>query len=215
MTQITGTTGTSQNDTAVNPESKLDKDDFLQLLLTELQYQDPTAPMESETILNQTSQLATLETQQNTNKVMEELAATFKSSLNYSVISAVGKTARINDFIALEEGSSVSFDLNFEQTVKSGTIQIYDVAGTLIKSIELNEGISGMQSYEWTGTNNEGDMVSPGPYTVSAAYLDQSGNLQEAKYGTYEIEAVRFDSGQAYVKIGSNYISLDDVLEIY
>ena len=49
--------------TAPEPEDKsvLGKDDFLTLLLVELQHQDPTEPTDSATILTQTSQLANLE----------------------------------------------------------------------------------------------------------------------------------------------------------
>jgi flagellar basal-body rod modification protein FlgD len=46
---------------AVEDKSILSKDDFMTLLLVELQHQDPTEPMDSEKILSQTSQLATLE----------------------------------------------------------------------------------------------------------------------------------------------------------
>ena len=58
-----------------NPHAQLDKDAFMKLLLTELQYQDPTSPMDSEKMLTQTSQLATLETQENTNQMMKSFRA--------------------------------------------------------------------------------------------------------------------------------------------
>ena len=85
-------TTTAQTST-VNPNSVLGKDDFLKLLLLELKYQDPTAPMDSEKILSQTSQLAALEASENTNKALSDLAASLTSSLQYSGISAIGKIA--------------------------------------------------------------------------------------------------------------------------
>jgi flagellar basal-body rod modification protein FlgD len=33
--------------------------------------------------------------------------------------------------------------------------------------------------------------------------------------GTYPIEAVRFENGAALVKVGSNYVPLDQVKEVY
>ncbi|HUH42926.1 MAG TPA: flagellar hook capping FlgD N-terminal domain-containing protein, partial [Sulfurimonas sp.] len=53
-------------------KSILGKDDFMKLLLVELQYQDPTEPMDTEKILTQTSQLAPLEASENTNKALSD-----------------------------------------------------------------------------------------------------------------------------------------------
>jgi len=74
-------------------KSILGKDDFMTLLLVELQHQDPTEPMDSEKILSQTSQLATLEASENTNQALSDLAASLGSSQQYSTIAAIGKTA--------------------------------------------------------------------------------------------------------------------------
>ena len=72
----------------VNPKSVLGKDDFMKLLLAELQHQDPTSPMDSDKILNQTAQLAQLESQEKTNTALEKLAASFSNSKNFSAVSA-------------------------------------------------------------------------------------------------------------------------------
>ena len=57
-----------------NPQGELGKDEFLKLLLVELEHQDPTAPVETDKILSQTSQLASLEASTNTNKELQNLS---------------------------------------------------------------------------------------------------------------------------------------------
>ena len=54
--------------TDTDNKNTLSKDDFMKLFLAEMQHQDPTEPMDSEKILTQTSQLATIESTDNTNK---------------------------------------------------------------------------------------------------------------------------------------------------
>lgn len=119
------TTASTQKDKSI-----LGKDDFLKLLLVELQHQDPTEPMDSEKILSQTSQLATLESAENTNKALENLAASLGASQQFSTIAAIGKTADLgSDAISLDEGSSSTFEVYFPSAIQQGTVEITDLDG--------------------------------------------------------------------------------------
>ncbi len=97
---------------SVENKTELGKDDFMKLLLIQLQNQDPTEPMDSEKILTQTSQLAALESTENTNKTLEKLSASMGSSQQFSTIAAIGKTADIgSNAIGHDEGSETSFEV--------------------------------------------------------------------------------------------------------
>lgn len=71
----TASSTTTKAEDKTGSSDVLGKDDFLKLLLVELQYQDPTSPMDTEKILTQTSQLATLESATKTNTALENLSA--------------------------------------------------------------------------------------------------------------------------------------------
>ena len=113
--QTAATGGTTSTGTANNPAAALGKDDFLKLLLTEMQYQDPTQPMDTDKILSQTSQLATLESADNTNKTLTALAASLQGSQQLSTVSAIGKIADLGDdtVTTKADGTSVQYTGQF------------------------------------------------------------------------------------------------------
>ncbi|MDP1784951.1 MAG: flagellar hook capping FlgD N-terminal domain-containing protein [Sulfuricurvum sp.] len=210
-----GQNAATASSTTVNPKSVLGKDDFLKLLLLELKYQDPTSPMDSEKILSQTSQLATLESTENTNKSLTALAASLASSMQYSTLAAIGKIADTgSNAVVFEEGKSSDFELYFPKDVNNGSVKVMDLNGTTIKTIPLEAMSAGVHPYSWNGKDDSGNTVKAGTYYVESAYTDTAGLNRTSRVGTYPIESVRFDNGKASVKMGSNYVPFESIKEI-
>ena len=219
---ISSTTDTSSalaartNTSEGNPKGILGKDDFLKLLLVELQYQDPTAPTDTEKILSQTSQLATLESADNTNKALEKLAASLGSSQQFSTIAAIGKTADLgSDAIAHEKNDNSTFEVYFPNDVEQGTVTVTDGNGNKVSTIDVGTNPSGVYQFTWDGLNSSGQAAEGGIYHINASYTDAKGKAHETRLGAYPIESVRFDKGSTLVKVGSNYIPLESIKEVY
>ena len=194
----------------------LGKDDFMKLLLVELQHQDPTEPMDSDKILTQTSQLAGLEASENTNKALETLAASLGTSQQFSTIAAIGKTADLgSNAITLDEGSDSTFEVYFPDDIEQGDIQITDVNGNTLKTLDVGTNPKGVYKFTWDGTNTSGSELTSGVYYVSAAYTNPDGKALTTRMGAYPIESVKFDGATSYVKVGSSYVELSKVKEIY
>ena len=219
ISDVTSATGTSLTNApaGTNPNGILGKDDFMKLLLVELQHQDPTEPMDSEKILSQTSQLATLEASSNTNKALEGLATALMNNMQFSTISAIGKTADLgSDSIAIdEEGGSASFEIYFPADVQSGTVSITDNNGNVVKTMHVGNNPKGVYQFDWNGLSDGGDAAKAGIYHVNASYVDTANQTNYTRLGAYPIESVRFDEGQTLVKLGSSYVPFESIKEIY
>jgi len=196
-------------------KSSLGKDDFLKLLLLELKYQDPTSPMDSEKILSQTSQLATLESTENTNKALETLASSLTSSMQYSGISAIGKMADTgSNAIVKEKDKSATFEIYFPEKVASGKVNILDSSGKVLRSIEIAETAAGTAQYKWDGKDNGGTLLKEGIYYVESTYTKTDGTSATARVGRYPIESIKFEGGTTYAKLGSSYVDFSTIKEI-
>jgi flagellar basal-body rod modification protein FlgD len=201
---------------SVKDKTSLSNDDFMTLLLTELQYQDPTEPTNTEQILSQTAQLATLESTDKTNQALEDLAASLASSNNFSTISAIGKTADFgSNAIAIDKGASSTFEMYFPSDIYQGSVEITDVNGAVIKTLDVGTNPSGVYQFTWDGTDNAGNSVEGGIYYASSSYTDNSGNALTTRVGTYPIESVRFENGTTMLKLGSSYVPLENITEIF
>jgi flagellar basal-body rod modification protein FlgD len=207
----------SSSSSSTTGTSTLSSDQFMQLLLTEMQNQDPTSPMDSSQILQQTSELATLESANNTNTTLNTLASTLQSSQQFSTVNAIGKTASLGSDTITSDGSgtSQSFDMYFPSNVQSGYINITDASGNIVDTISVSSQDAGVYSYTWDGKDSSGEAAPSGAYHVDASYTDTSGNTQQTEKGLYPISAVKFDGSSTEVKLGSSYYPLSDVQEIF
>jgi len=211
----TSATAASVANTIKN-KTKLSNDDFMTLLLVELQNQDPTNPTDTESILSQTSELASLESSDKTNTTLKQLSASLESANNFSSIAAIGKTADLgNDTISHTKGEDTTFDLYFPSDIDSGDIKILDASGNTVQTLEAKSGDAGVYTYSWDGKDASGNEVDEGLYHVEASYNNSAGDSLTTKVGTYPIESIKFKDGAAYAKVASGYVALSDIAEIY
>ncbi len=214
VTSAYSKTGTTGQNIGVD-KSVLGKDDFLKLLLVELQNQDPTSPQDTAKILEQTSQLATLEASQNTNESLSKLSSTIGNSSYYSTIGSIGKMADSGvRTVSLTNGKSIDLDIYFSENVQSGQIEFVNSQGVAVETIPLSQYSKGINSFSWDGKDQSGKPYEDGKYTVNVSYTNSEGATKSAEYGVYPIESVRFNNGTAEFKMGNSYVALSAIKEI-
>lgn len=105
----------------------LGKDDFLQILITQMSHQDPTSPMKDTESIAQMAQFSSLEQMTNMSKDFSKLAVMMNSS---EAVSTLGKTVEIVDGENIVSGV-------VEATVRGAEPQI-KVNGKLYNMDQIN-----------------------------------------------------------------------------
>jgi len=213
----TSSTLSSSKDFTYNPNSQLTTDQFMQLFLTELQYQDPTDPMDTDKMLDQTAQLSTMEMNDNMKKTLDNLSSVLSTTSQFSTLNAIGKMADTgNRYINVtDDDKDKSFDLYFGDDISSGQIEIKDKNGNVVRTFPLEAHTKGVLNFDWDLTDNNGNRVPSDTYQVAATYTSPDGSTHDTALGAYPIESVRFENGEPYAKLGSSYVPFNQIQEIY
>jgi flagellar basal-body rod modification protein FlgD len=214
---ITNNATQAGNDKVYNPNSQLDKNAFMKLFLKQLEMQDPTNPMDTDKMLEQTAYLSTMEMNTNMQKTINTLAQTLTATNQTSTISAIGKMADTGErYINITDNDKKKdFELYFGNNIQNGEVQIKDKNGNIVKTFPLNPHTKGILSFEWDLKDNNANRVKNDSYEVSASYTTPDGKQETTALGAYPIESIRFENGKAFAKLGSQYVPFEKIKEIY
>ncbi len=83
------------------PKQELGRDDFLKILITQLQHQDPTSPMEDKEFVAQMAQFSALEQMTNISREFQKLASLVSSG---QAAQLVGRTVEVQQGDQVVEG---------------------------------------------------------------------------------------------------------------
>jgi len=143
MTQVqstTSATGAAQTTTPASPGANLDKNDFLKLLVTQLQNQDPLNPMDDKDFMGQMAQFSSLEQMTNVASSLDSL--TYSSQLSQGA-ALFGKdvTYQADAESAPVQGSVTAVKVeNGSVVVQIGSIEVPLSAITAVAPAQTQQG---------------------------------------------------------------------------
>lgn len=127
--------------------ASLGKNDFLKLLVAQLEHQDPLSPQEGQEFAAQLAQFSSLEQLTNVNDNLKAGQAFDLAMSNSSMINLIGKTvdAPGNSFdLGKDESETLKFLL--AQDSKDVTVNVYDSTGVNVASLILVHQVLGFKS---------------------------------------------------------------------
>jgi flagellar basal-body rod modification protein FlgD len=156
-------------------------DSFLQLLTTQLQYQDPLAPTDTAQFTNQLVQFSQVEQQISLNDKLAKLTDMQIGSLMSAALGYVGLEVEVQSDTFEYKGEPMSLRYALAGDSRMTDINIIDAAGRLVRR-ESGERLTGAHAFTWDGKNDAGLAVNPGLYRVVVTAKDQ--NLDDIETST-------------------------------
>ena len=203
------TTTTSKNDI-------MGKDDFLRLLVAQLEAQDPLNPMESTDFTAQLAQFSSLEQLQNVNTALGNIGTSQSVMTNSQAVGFIGKTiTALGDTVEVQSGQSQDVQFTLNEPAAGLYVRLYDTSGNFIRQIEGGAMEAGENQVEWDGLDYLGGRVPDGAYTYEVAAIDELGNSVSATtFASGTVTGVSYKDGVAYLQCGSREIPMGSVIDV-
>src|SRR6202167_3683218 len=132
----------------------------LTLMLAQLQNQDPTSPVDSNTFLTQLAQLSEVQGITSLNSSFSTLSSSLTSNQAMQASSLLGHQALVNSSTAtIAAGATVTGAVNVPQTTSQVVLSITDSNGNVVNQINLGAQSAGLANFSWNGTMGNGSQA--------------------------------------------------------
>ena len=192
---------TQQSDAQKANSDKLGQSDFLKLMTTQLQNQDPFAPMENGEFIAQMAQFSTVTGITEMGETLKSLAsqlsefrvATASDLLGHSVL-VPGNLARPN------KDGEIHGVVDLPAASAANGVVISDMSGEVVHTIDLGSQSSGLVGFSWT--DMEEKFLEGSPTFKIEAYTTSADGTKGANNSVFaEVLAASVDKGKAGVKL--------------
>lgn len=172
-------------------KKELGQEDFLALMITQLQNQDPLKPMENGEFIGQMAQFSTVSGIADMSKSIGGLTDAFNSGQALQAASMVGRTV-------LTEASSAAFSgtqpvngaVELPYGTSSAVVRVYTNSGELVRELPLGTQQAGLGNFAWDGTMANGQPAPAGRYKFTAAIEGPNSATALTTYLASKVESV-------------------------
>ncbi|MBZ5755673.1 flagellar hook assembly protein FlgD [Pseudomonas sp. S5(2021)] len=147
----------------------LGKNEFLELLVAQLNNQNPLEPQENGDFIAQLAQFSTVEGVEKLNSSMETILSGYQSSQALQASSLVGRKVIVPTSKAVVD-TSETFKASAVLPDSSSNVyvNVYNSSGTAVSRINLGAQQAGNVAFMWDGKDASGNLLPPGTYRFEA-----------------------------------------------
>jgi flagellar basal-body rod modification protein FlgD len=161
------------------------QDRFLNLLVAQMQNQDPLNPLDNAQVTSQLAQLSTVQGIENMGASLAALAESLSSNQVAQAASLIGRGVLVpgNDIGPSPENSVAGFDL--AGSTDSVTVTIEDASGATVRTLEFGALPAGVNLIAWDGLQEDGSAAPDGEYSfkLTASYAGTAVTAESLSLG--------------------------------
>ncbi len=204
-----------QQDDSAN---EIGQEDFLQLMVTQLQNQDPFEPLQSGEFIGQLAQFGTVSGVGELNNSFSDLASSLVSSQSLGATNLIGKNALVPaDSLSLKEGELSKGAIGTTAPANNVNVNIFDSAGNLVQTLPIGVVNEELQEFVWDGTDVNGDQAPEGEYFFSVVGTQGEDSIALDSYAYKQIESISLGENSNSVRLNvenGGELKISEILKI-
>ncbi len=168
--------GLGQSAEQAKDPNQLGQNEFLKLMITQLNNQDPFKPMENGDFIAQMAQFSAVTGLSDLQQSFDKLATSMQSNQALQASSLVGRSVLVPSAVGtLPAGGTLSGLVDLPDSSSNLRITVQDGAGQVLRQLELGPQAAGEAFFSWDGITTKGLPADPGRYYISAEVSGENG----------------------------------------
>ena len=203
-----------------NDHGTLTQEDFLNLFVKQMQNQDPTEPMDSSEMMQQTATFTQIQSMTSMSDNIESMVDSMTNMTNQvqmsSATSVIGMVMEYNgnNTTLTDNGAAIEFQMDAIPATCS--VVIKDSDGNFVRSLSPTVTDTGKQYLVWDGKDASGNAMDTGSYSFAVSAKDADGeSIDVNTYGNGQVTGVTIDDGAVVYEVdGSFDVAAEDVVSV-
>jgi len=196
--------------------NELGKNDFLKLLVAQLEAQNPLDPQKAEDFSAQLAQFSSLEQLTNVNENLKQIESFEQAVNNASLVNLVGKNVDSpGNRIDYNTGDTKTLNFSVSEEAAQVAVDIFDSTGSKVTTLTLSNQSAGNNQVIWNGRDGAGKEVPSGAYTFQVKAETTSGEEISAKtFISGKITDVIFDKDGPQAVINGQKTAVSEISRV-
>ncbi|OUS11540.1 hypothetical protein A9Q89_08680 [Gammaproteobacteria bacterium 53_120_T64] len=201
----------------IKKKEELGQEEFMRLLVAQLNNQDPTKPMDNFEFLSQIAQFSTVSGIQDMQSSLSGLGESMVSTRAIQASSLVGRDViSASNQTAFAPGDEIAGVVAMPTGASAVQIQVSDSSGQLVKVLDIGNVGAGIHKFSWDGLLDDGASISQGSYQVTASGMIDGVVEALPAFASARVASVSIGAGGAEISLnldGGDSVSYADVLQ--
>lgn len=193
--------------------SSIDKLDFMQLLVAQIQNQDPLSPMDNSEFTGQITQFTMLEEMQAQSAKLDENLLMAQSINNTAMLGLVGKHVTVEGNAISVSGGQVSETVLATTGPGTAVVEVTDSSGRVVRTYPKQVDM-GLNTVSWDGKLDDGTVAADGEYTVSVKVTNGDLDVPFTTLMTGPVQGLRYVNNVAVVMVGGREYYVSDIYKV-
>jgi len=201
----------------ITDSQDVDQEDFLTLLVAQLQNQDPLNPTENQEFVAELATFSSLEQQTQQTKLLEQMIQNQNSTNTSQALELIGKDVSAQQTrFNYQPGQELNFDFQTNRS-ENTVVQIVTDGGTVVDSEVLSTPAPGQYTYTFDGVRSDGSPLPAGVYNIvvggTTSNNGESSSLPTFMRGT--VEGVNFQDGKPVLVVNGQPIDMNQINAVF